>query len=83
MTVTTCPYCLEDIDLDQCEIATPYQMARFGTSAEADSPDAYVRRILYTRSIDTWRRTRREPVASEHVGSSSASAPRGHARVAR
>lgn len=58
-------------DLVQDALARAAQ--RWTVIAEADSPDAYVRRILYTRSIDTWRRTRREPVASEHVGSSSAS----------
>lgn len=59
-------------DLVQDALARAAQ--RWTVIAEADSPDAYVRRILYTRSVDTWRRTRREPRASEHVAWSSASA---------
>ncbi|MFC8503528.1 SigE family RNA polymerase sigma factor [Pedococcus sp. NPDC057267] len=59
-------------DLVQDALARAAQ--RWTVIAEADSPDAYVRRILYTRSIDTWRRTRHEPRASEHVARSSASA---------
>ena len=58
-------------DLVQDALARAAQ--RWTVIAEADSPDAYVRRILYTRSVDTWRRTRREPRASEHVAWSSAS----------
>lgn len=59
-------------DLVQDALARAAQ--RWTVIAEADSPDAYVRRILYTRSVDTWRRTRREPRPSEHVAWSTASA---------
>lgn len=59
-------------DLVQDALARAAQ--RWTVISEADSPDAYVRRILYTRSIDTWRRTRHEPTASAHVGWATTSA---------
>ena len=34
---------------------------RWPTIAASQSPEAYVRRILYTRSIDAWRWRRRQP----------------------
>jgi len=58
------PHAAQDLVQDTLSRAAQ----RWTVIAEAESPDAYVRRILYTRSIDSWRRTRREPQPSEHVG---------------
>ena len=63
------PHAAEDLVQDALARAAQ----RWTVIAEADSPDAYVRRILYTRSIDAWRRTRHEPTASAHVGWASTS----------
>ena len=47
---------------------------RWPTIAAGHSPDAYVRRILYTRSIDAWRWRRRQadPVLSRDRGDATA-----------
>ncbi len=47
----------EDLVQDALERAA----SRWGMISRAGSPEAYVRRILYTRSVDSWRWRRRQP----------------------
>jgi RNA polymerase sigma-70 factor (sigma-E family) len=47
---------------------------RWSVISAARSPDAYVRRILYTRSVDTWRWRRHQPDPVEPTGRQVSSA---------
>ena len=60
-------------DLVQEALARAAQ--RWSVVSAAGSPEAYVRRILYTRSIDAWRWRRHQPDPVEVTERLSASSP--------
>lgn len=60
MLLTGDPHAAEDLVQETLVRAAQ----RWPTIAASGSPDAYVRRILYTRSIDAWRWRRRQADAT-------------------
>jgi RNA polymerase sigma-70 factor (sigma-E family) len=54
---------------------TLVRAAQHWSRVEPATADAYVRRILYTRSVDAWRWRRRQPDPVDHAGRARAAHP--------